>query len=389
MKVVVTGGGSGGHITPLLAVAAELKKLHPESTITYIGQTGDRFVRVVREHNTIDSVYTIRAGKFRRYHGEGWKQLLDIKTMLFNVRDAVMFAIGCVQSVVLLGRLRPDVIFIKGGFVGVPVGLAAALMRIPYITHDSDAIAGLANKIIAKWAVCHAVALPKETYRYPAVKTITVGVPIADVYHPLNSSEIKEYKERFAIPKEAQVILVTGGGLGAQRINTAMVAITPSMLRAQSLLYIVHTTGHVHHKEIVDAYDAALDTDRRRRVIVLDYTPELYAYSAVADVVIARAGATNMAELAMQQKATIIIPNPVLAGGHQLKNAEAYERADAAVVVTEADLEQSPESLQEAALSLLRDDRKRQSLGAALARFAHPDSARLLAKLLVQYSRSK
>lgn len=171
----MTGGGSGGHITPILAVAHELKKLAPDTHIIYIGQQGDTFGTVVAEHELIDEVHTIAAGKFRRYHSEGLKQLLDLKTMWLNLRDGFRVVKGLVQSYRLLGDLKPDMVFCKGGFVGVPVGLSAALRHIPYVTHDSDAIPGLANRVIAKWAALHAVALDPSLYPYPVERTVNVG----------------------------------------------------------------------------------------------------------------------------------------------------------------------------------------------------------------------
>src|SRR6266542_6902052 len=125
MKIALTGGGSGGHITPLLAVAHELKNQDPQIAITYIGQKGDGLADIPAQDPNIDTVKLVHAGKFRRYHGEGWRQLLDIPTMLKNIRDAVLVLAGIWESFWLLKTLRPDVVFVKGGFVGVPVGLAA------------------------------------------------------------------------------------------------------------------------------------------------------------------------------------------------------------------------------------------------------------------------
>src|SRR3989344_909016 len=162
MVIILTGGGSGGHITPILALADELKKQKPDARVIYTGQIGDSLGDIVRIHPSVDEVYGVRAGKFRRYHGQGLMQVLDIPTLYKNIRDSFYVMIGFVQSWFLLGRLKPSVIFVRGGYVGVPVGLAAARRKIPYITHDSDAIASLANRIISKRAAAHAVALPKD-----------------------------------------------------------------------------------------------------------------------------------------------------------------------------------------------------------------------------------
>jgi UDP-N-acetylglucosamine--N-acetylmuramyl-(pentapeptide) pyrophosphoryl-undecaprenol N-acetylglucosamine transferase len=118
----MTGGGSGGHITPILAVAHELKQEHPDTEIIYIGQKGDVFGSIVGEHEIVDAMHTVHAGKFRRYHGQGIKQLLDVKTVALNIRDGFRVLWGLVEAYQLLGKVKPDVVFSKGGFIGVPVG---------------------------------------------------------------------------------------------------------------------------------------------------------------------------------------------------------------------------------------------------------------------------
>jgi UDP-N-acetylglucosamine--N-acetylmuramyl-(pentapeptide) pyrophosphoryl-undecaprenol N-acetylglucosamine transferase len=190
LRIVMTGGGSGGHITPILAIAHQLKLLRPDCQIIYIGQKGDSLGDIPAQDSNIDQTYTVRAGKLRRYHGEGLRQLFDLPTVGKNARDVGYVVAGLGQSYRLLRRLQPDVLFVKGGFVGVPVGLAAAKLGIPYITHDSDALPGLANRIIARWAALHAVALPKEVYHYPAANTVTVGVPISHEFRPRTPEEL-------------------------------------------------------------------------------------------------------------------------------------------------------------------------------------------------------
>ena len=139
MTIVVTGGGSGGHITPVLAVAHELKKQSKNIKVVYIGQKGDSLSDIPAQSEYIDEVHLVRAGKLRRYHGEGIKQLLDLSTVFKNLRDMIWVLVGLFQSFVLLRKLRPDAIFIKGGFVCVPVGLSAAALRIPCLLYTSDA----------------------------------------------------------------------------------------------------------------------------------------------------------------------------------------------------------------------------------------------------------
>lgn len=380
MKVIVTGGGSGGHITPVLAVSAELKKQHPGVTVIYIGQRGDAVARSVADHPAIDNTRSIWAGKLRRYHGEGWKQLLDIKTMYFNVRDIVYTALGIMQSLYIIGRERPDVVFIKGGYVSVPVGLATAFWRIPFVTHDSDAIAGLANRIVARWAAVHAVGLPEELYMYPRAKTKTVGVPIAAEYKLVHHGEEVNYREKIGMSSDAQIVLVTGGGLGAQSISSAILKAAPQLLDEFPKLYIVHLIGHKQYKAVVKRYENNLSKEQLSRVVLKDFVSDLYNYSGSADVIVTRAGATSIAEFAMQAKACIIVPNPVLAGGHQLRNAQAYEAAGAALVIPETDVEHV---LQSSIATLLQDETTIRLLGEKLHTFAHPHAARSLAVLLL------
>jgi len=386
MTIFLTGGGSGGHITPILAVAHELKRLQPKVRIVYIGQTGDGLGDVPKQDPNVDAGYSIRAGKFRRYHGEGLKQLLDIGTMLKNARDAVLVVIGFFQSRRLLKKLRPDCIFIKGGFVGVPVGLAAASLNIPYVTHDSDALPGLANRIIARWAAMHAVALPKEVYSYPEAKTVTVGVPVHANYQPVTAKTQAQLRKEIGMGDYGRVVLVTGGGLGAQRLNEAVAAIMPTLLKAYKDLAVVHTVGRNHQKVMEDMYDKCLDAAERGRVVVEGFLTDLYRYSGAADVIIARAGATNLAEFAVQRKACVIVPNPMLTGGHQLKNAAYLAEHHAVEIITEKDIARDPSKLEAATRKLLDNADLRQSFGKNLAAFARPDAAVQLAKILLQYA---
>lgn len=341
----------------------------------------------MQEHPAVDDVRLVFAGKFRRYHGEGFKQLLDLKTIALNIRDFFLVLIGFIESTWTLFRLRPRVLFVKGGYIGVPVGLAAALLRIPYVTHDSDAIAGLANRIIARWARVHAVALPKETYAYPPESTVTVGVPIAAEIVYVNTKIQRQLKTKLGFDPGALLIAVTGGGLGAQSLNMAVVANAVKLLDRYPKLHIVHSAGHAHMAATQAAYAAVLKSEVLSRVAVHDFITTMYEYTAAADVVIARAGATNMAELAMQAKACIVVPNPFLTGGHQTKNARAYAEAGAAEVIEHTALQAHPEILFEVLTDLLDSPSKRAALAGKIHGFAHPDSSSELAELIMSAAR--
>jgi UDP-N-acetylglucosamine--N-acetylmuramyl-(pentapeptide) pyrophosphoryl-undecaprenol N-acetylglucosamine transferase len=384
MKIAVTGAGSGGHITPVLAVAHELKKQQPNVEVIYIGQRGDALGDVPASDKNIDSAYTVRAGKFRRYHGEGIKQIFDVATLYKNLRDAIWVVVGIWQSFWLLGKVRPDVIFIKGGFVGVPVGLSAALRGIPYVTHDSDALPGLANRIIAPWARLHAVALPKEVYDYPENKTITVGVPISHNYHPVRQEETKRIKDRLRLNKAAQVLLITGGGNGAQTLNRAVIGCASELMARYPKLQIVHISGRALETETRQSYKQELTSERQKQVEVKGHVTNLYDYSAVADVIITRAGATSMAEFAAQQKACVVVPNPILTGGHQLKNAQVLADRKAVRLVSESAIKDDPLFLMAPLTEILDSPEKAKILGQKLSSMARPNAAHLLAVLLLE-----
>jgi UDP-N-acetylglucosamine--N-acetylmuramyl-(pentapeptide) pyrophosphoryl-undecaprenol N-acetylglucosamine transferase len=383
MKIVVTGAGSGGHITPLLAVAYELKQHNAEVKITYIGQQGDSLGDIPAQDEHIDETFVVRAGKFRRYHGAGLRQLLDVQTMLLNMRDAVWVMIGLWQSFFLLRQLKPDVVFIKGGFVGVPIGLSAALLRIPYVTHDSDALPGLANRIIARWARLHTVALPKEIYTYPADKTVTVGVPLSHHYVPFDAAAKREALQKIGVNPDGRLLFITGGGLGAQRLNNAIAVCMQELLERYPDLSVVHLAGRNNEAAVRQRYQKELSPAHQARVIVKGFITNLYLYSGAADVVVTRAGATSIAEFAAQHKACIVVPNPQLAGGHQLKNAAVLAERHAVRLVTEDKLRQDEHALMPALVDVLDNPARLQALGERLATLAEPNSAQRLAMVLL------
>jgi UDP-N-acetylglucosamine--N-acetylmuramyl-(pentapeptide) pyrophosphoryl-undecaprenol N-acetylglucosamine transferase len=384
--IILTGGGSGGHITPLLAIADELKRRQPEALLVYVGQKGDGLSDIPAEHPSIDRAVAVSAGKLRRYHGEGLKQLLDFKTLALNTRDMVRAIIGLGQSLLLLWRLKPEVVFIKGGFVGVPVGLAAALLRIPYVTHDSDALPGLANRIVAPWAAAHAVALPAEMYKYPKSKTITVGVPVSGKYSRVDQKALEASRKAAGLAKYTQVVTVAGGGLGAQRVNKAVEAIAPELLHRYPNLALVHQAGRANEAALEKTYNMILTPGECERVFVKGFVTNMHEYTAAADVVIARAGGTNLAELEVQGKACVVIPNPYLTGGHQLVNARALADKHAIIVVTEDDIRE-PKALLNVVARLLDDPKERQLLADNLAGFAASDAASQLAEILLRVAR--
>lgn len=374
---MLTGGGTGGHITPILALAHELKRSKPNIHIVYIGERGGKFAKMTADNKDFDEIHAVYAGKFRRYHGESWlKRLLDVKTNLLNLRDLVYFMMGTVESILLMRRIKADAVFLKGGFVGVPVGLAAAFCRVPFVTHDSDAVPGLANRLVARWATYHATALPAAHYKYPSQNVKHVGVLVSSDHRDVTATQQTAFKKNIGVPENSRLLLVTGGSTGAANINRAMKMIVEQLLSNHPDLYVIHQTG----KGKAGVYNQ-FSHDRLR---ITELLFPLYEYTGASDVVVTRAGANTLAELGVQGKACIVVPNPLLTGGHQVKNARYFEEQGAIRIVKETTVKQNPESLMVVIDELLDDEVERQRLGKQLQRMTITDATRKLAVLLLE-----
>ena len=381
-KIMVVGGGSGGHLTPLIAVADKIVELDPTASVLFVGQKGENLKDIV-EHPSIHDHAEISAGKFRRYHGESFlSHLLDWKTVALNTRDFFRFVRGIFEAWVLLGKKKPDAIFLKGGFVSVPVGIVARFRHIPYITHDSDAIPGLANRLTARHAQKNTTALPAELYPYKPEKTIQVGIPVQPEFHRVSAAEREEAKLVIGLRQHDEVIFCVGGGLGAQKVNLALAAAAETLLGKSLRRRIIHVTGKKLFEETKQAYTQQVSAEHMAQVQLIDFTTELYKYSAAADVVITRAGATNIAEFSMQAKACIVVPNPVLTGGQQLHNAKVLSDNGAALVLDESKLADLGEKVDE----LLQSENTRTQLADKLHGLAQYDAAKVLAQLLLNLS---
>ncbi len=384
IRVVIVGGGSGGHLTPLLAIAKSLKTRDPHVRVSVIGQRNEN-LQVLVDDQTIDDSYVISAGKFRRYHGEGFfKHVFDFRTVALNFRDIFRMFAGSYQSWRLLGKLRPDVIMLKGGFVCVPVGIAARLRRIPYVTHDSDAVPGLANRITASHAAYNTTAMPPELYPYDKSKTVQVGVPLRSEFSQVSSFVQSSYKKELGIRPHDRVLFCTGGGLGAQKLNTLLSSIAPELLVKYPDLQIIHLSGIKLFNETKELYHKGLSEMLYNRVRVIDFFVDLHALSGAADTIVTRAGATSLAEFAAQEKACIVVPNPVLTGGQQLHNANVLIQKEAAIVVDE----DNKAALTQAIEKMLNSSHLRHQYGVRLHETlgAHGDAADRLAVILLSIS---
>ena len=321
-------------------------------------------------------VSTIFAGKLRRYHGVSFlEKLLDIPTILHNTFDMFLVLLGFFQSFFKLLLWRPQVIFLKGGFVCLPVGYAARLLRIPIVIHDSDTHPGLTSRLIAPFADSIATGAPLKYYNYPEHKTVYTGIPISSEFSHINNEDKARLKKELGLPIEKPVVLVTGGGLGAKRINDAMVAVGSKLAENAT---IIHLSGTKQFGEL----EQQVPQSTNYKLFAFIGSSDIASYLKASDVVVARSGASFMAELAAVGASAILVPNGQLVGGHQLKNAQMYADEDAAIIVDENKLSNQPQILADQILALLDNNTERQRLAKNLYNFAKPDAANTVAKLI-------
>ncbi len=347
----------------------------------YVGEYGAKFSGLAVQSKLFDRTARVCAGKFRRYHGASLlERLLDVRTLLLNIRDVVLAVTGTLQAIVLVGKYRPDVIFLKGGYVGVPIGLAGAFWRVPMLTHDSDAIPGLANRLVGRWARLHAVAARPDTYPYPAEKTVSVGVLVEAAYRAVDEQQQRVYKTEIGISADEQMLLVTGGSLGAVAINESVAALVDGLLRDYPTLRVVHQVG----KGKAGVYGGY----RHERLTVLEFLRPMASYTGAADLVVCRGSANTLAELGVQGKAVVAVPSPHLANGHQLRNAELLAEQGSAAVVPQDMLYDEQQGLDVTVRSLLDNSAGRRALGKRLQAQYPTDAAQRVAELIVKLAES-
>jgi UDP-N-acetylglucosamine--N-acetylmuramyl-(pentapeptide) pyrophosphoryl-undecaprenol N-acetylglucosamine transferase len=322
-------------------------------------------------------IYTISAGKLRRYHHLSLlRQLLWPSLVYANLKDGFLVVAGFFQSLVKLSIWRPDVVFTKGGYVCLPVGIAARLLRIPLVVHDSDAYPGLTNLILSKWATAIATGAPLKYYPYPAKKARYVGIPVAPEFHEFSDKERITARQKWGISNEYPLVVVTGGGLGASRINDAIALSLGDLLEFCSVVLI---SGMMQYDELRSITPSNSDRFQLHSFISSDMASLLGA----ADVVITRAGATTILELAALVKPTILIPNGRLTGGHQLKNAAVYLKEGAVRVIEESLMVDNPHTLVTEVKDVLSHKDSSRKMAQSFASFARPNAARDVADMII------
>lgn len=276
---------------------------------------------------------------------------------------------------------RPDVVFTKGGYVCLPVGYAARILGIPLVIHDSDAHPGLTNRLLSKFAKDIGTGAPLEYYNYPSEKTKYVGIPISAEFKRVSKSKQKALKYEWAVSDDKPLLLITGGGLGATRINDAVVKNLDKFLKHFNLVLISGSFQYDELKSLTPRNDKYFQL----YPFVSEGMPKLMAS---ADIVVTRAGATSILELAALAKPTVIVPNGRLTGGHQLKNAKVYKDAEAVVVVEEGEMELDPNLLLDECVKLASDTERMKELGDRFHAFAKINAAKDMAEMIVKATKA-
>jgi UDP-N-acetylglucosamine--N-acetylmuramyl-(pentapeptide) pyrophosphoryl-undecaprenol N-acetylglucosamine transferase len=311
MRVLIAAGGTGGHIYPGIAVAKEVMRRDPKAEVRFVGTERGLEARLVPQAgfdlSLIESAGLKNVGMGARIRG-----LLVLPKSFFAARR-------------LLQEFRPDVVVGAGGYVSGPVLLTAALMRVPTLVMESNALPGFTNRRLARFvnraAVSFEAALP-----YFRGKGIVTGNPVRREFFDIQRKS--RDATRFSV-------LVFGGSQGARAINEAVVAALPHLEAERNLLSITHQTGEADFEKVRDGY---VDAGWGEQANVRRYIDDMVAEFAGADLIVCRAGATTSAELVAAGKAAVMIPFPQAADDHQRKNAEALQEAGAARMILQQEL---------------------------------------------------
>ena len=363
-RIVLTGGGTAGHIRPLVTVADYIRKnRNRKIDFLFLGPSTELERKIMDESNIPQK--SVMSGKIRRYF-----------SLLYFV-DVFKLIFGFIQALWRLFWFMPDAVFAKGGFASVPVVVAAKLYRIPVLIHESDAVPGMANKFLGSISNRIALTFDRAKMYFPEPKTIVIGNPVRE--EVLNGNE-EEGRRVVGMKKEYKpVIFFIGGSQGAQIINERILLNLNALLKKYQ---IIHQTGE---KNI----DFAKKEAQRKgcKIGHSDYYPigfigdEIKHFFALADVVVSRAGSTSISEIAANKKPSILIPIAKSANGHQRINAFEVSKAGGAVALEEKNFKKN--ILIHEIDKILGNEKFRNKLILNVEKFYHPEATKTLAKELL------
>lgn len=367
MKIAFTGGGTGGHFYPVIAIAEALKDIVREQHLLepklyYLAPS--KFDEKALFENQISYVY-IPAGKMRRY------------ASIRNVTDMFVTLLGTVSAIFALFSIYPDVIVSKGGYGSVPTVLAARFLRIPIIIHESDAKPGRANLLAAKAAQKIAISFESAAQYFPKTvqdKIARTGIPVRKA---LMRTETEGAKQFLGLDPDLPTIFIIGGSQGSERINEAVLTALPDLI---SFANIIHQTGEKNFKAVEALAKVILGkSEHAERYHPINYLSEISLQRAAgaASIIVSRAGSGSIAEIGFWKKPAILIPIPESVSHDQRSNAYAYARTGAAIVIEEDNL--TPHLLASEIRRIVSDPALSAKMAASSTDFTDHDAARILA----------
>ena len=360
LRVIISGGGTGGHIFPAVSIANAVKDLRPDAKILFVGALGRMEMQRVPAAG-----YDIKGLPIQGF---------DRKNLLKNVK--VLYKIWKSQRMArqIIKEFRPQVAVGVGGYASGPTLNMAAAQGIPCLLQEQNSYAGVTNKLLAKKAAKICVAYEGMERFFPAEKIMLTGNPVRQQL--LESTVTREAAVRsFGLDPEKKTILLVGGSLGARTINESVLQHLDLIKNGD--VQFIWQTGKFYSAEIAER----LKGHEMPQLKVLDFISDMAAAYKAADLVISRAGASSVSEFCLLGKPVILVPSPNVAEDHQTKNALALVHRDAALYVKDAE---AKEKLLPLAIATVHDDAKLESLSKNVLKLALPDSARIIAQEVIK-----
>jgi len=354
MRVIMTGGGTGGHVYPALAIANKIKEMEPDSTIEFVGTS-----------KGIENKLVPKAGyKLHHVEMQGLKRsLLSIQ----NIKTAQMMVTSLPKSIKILKKFKPDIVIGTGGYACWSIISAAHSLGIPTALHESNALPGVTVKMLSKKVDRVYVNFKESISLLPhPERAIRVGNPLRKDFIASNKLEARE-KLDFEKNGYKYMLLSVGGSLGAEPINNAVLGVMKELTSKHPEILHVHASGSLEYKECFEKFNE-LGLNKYPNIVFQEYIFDMPTMMAAADVVIGRAGAMTLSELSAQSKACVLIPSPYVADNHQYKNAKTLADKNAAILIEEKDC--SDELLTDQVSDLLFNESKQKSMGEAINTFA-------------------
>ena len=357
MRILMTGGGTGGHINPAVAIAHTIKKNHPEAQIAFVGTKRGKEKELVPKEGY--PLYFVDV--------QGIERSLTLR----NVKALYLAWASPRHAKKLLLKYRPDLVVGTGGYACWPVMKAATKLGIPSAVHESNALAGLAirklqdhvDRIFINFERTEEQI--KEKNRH---KIMRVGNPLRDGFGGLSYGAARK---KLGLKEDERLVLSFGGSLGAERLNRAALELMEDLAKKDPTVRIIHACGTAKY-QAVDEEFCRRGLDSLPNVELAPYIYDMPTKMAAADVLICRAGAMTVSELALMKKACIMVPSPNVVDNHQYKNAKALADRDAVVMLEDTDLE--PGIMAHEVSALLADAARRERLGENISAFALADA---------------